>query len=138
MKFDDLFSGLDVSASGLRAERARMDVIARNIANAHVTRGENGEPYRRQRVLFETVLAKGLNPYRGVRVTDVAPDMSPFLEVLDPGHPDANAEGIVLMPNVKMPFEMVDLITAARAYEANLNLIKTFRDMVDRAIQMGR
>ena len=138
MTFNDLFSNLDVSASGLKAERARMDVIARNIANAHVTRGENGEPYRRQEVLFETLVAKGEKPYRGVRVSDIVPDTSPFLEIMDPGHPDADANGIVRMPNVKRPFEMVDMITAARAYEANLNLMKTFRDMVERALQIGR
>jgi len=136
MDFNDLFSNLDVSASGLKAERARMNVIAQNIANAHVTRGENGEPYRRREVLFESLLDKDL--LRGVKVMDVVKDGSPFLEVMDPGHPDADANGIVRMPNVKMPFEMVDMITAARAYEANLNLIKTFRDMVERTIQMGR
>jgi len=110
---------------------------SQNIANAQVSKGENGEPYRRREVLFETVLDRRGDP-QGVKVKRIVPDQGPFLEVYDPGHPDADGRGMVRMPNVKLPFEMVDLITAARAYEANLNLIKTFRQMVDRVLSMGR
>lgn len=138
MGFDSFFRSIDVSASGLKAEQTRMDTIAQNIANAHVTRGEGGEPYRRQEVLFETVLERDGHPLGGVRVYDVVSDDSPFIEVQDPGHPDADADGLVKMPNVKLPFEMVDMITATRAYEANLNLIKTFKQMVERVLSMGR
>jgi flagellar basal-body rod protein FlgC len=138
MGFDSFFNTIDVSASGLKAEQKRMDVIAQNIANAHVTRGEGGEPYRRQEVVFETLLQKGRRAFGGVRVKGVVDDRSPFIEISDPGHPDADSEGIVRMPNVKLPFEMVDMITAARAYEANLNLIKTFREMAERVLTMGR
>ncbi|MBU0755361.1 MAG: flagellar basal body rod protein FlgC, partial [Planctomycetes bacterium] len=74
----------------------------------------------------------------GVRVKEIVSDDSPFIEVYDPGHPDADEKGILRMPNVKVPFEMVDMISAVRAYEANLNLIKTFRQMVERALTMGR
>lgn len=135
---DIFFNCLDVSASGCRAERARMDNVAQNIANARATRTEEGGPYRRREVLFETVLLKRGQEFGGVRVSGIVPDLSSFIEVVDPSHPHANAEGIVLMPNVKIPFEMVDMITAARAYEANLNLMRSFKDMVTRALQMGR
>jgi flagellar basal-body rod protein FlgC len=135
---DNLFRCLDVSASGLRAERTRMDIVAQNIANANVTRTESGGPYARREVLFESLVGRSGKALSGVRVKGVVRDRSPFIEVVDPGHPDADENGVVLMPNVKVPFEMVDLITAARAYEANLNLIKTFRDMVERALSIGR
>ncbi|MFH1999843.1 MAG: flagellar basal body rod protein FlgC [Planctomycetota bacterium] len=138
MGYDSLFRCLDVSASGLKAERARMDTVAQNIANANVTRAKDGKPYRRQEVVFETVLEKGDRAFGGVRVSRIEQDNSPYIEVMDPGHPDADANGVVHMPNVRMPFEMVDMITAARAYEANLNLIKTFKQMVERALAMGR
>lgn len=115
-----------------------MDNVAQNIANARATRTDEGGPYRRREVLFETVLLKRGQEFGGVRVSGIVPDLSSFIEVVDPSHPHANAEGIVLMPNVKIPFEMVDMITAARAYEANLNLMKSFKDMVIRALQMGR
>ena len=137
MSMEDLFRCLDVSATGLKAERVRMDVVAQNIANAGVTRTASGGPYRRREVLFESLVGRDGKP-AGVRVKAVVPDASPFIEVVDPGHPDADANGVVRYPNVKVPFEMVDMITAARAYEANLNLIKVFREMVERAIQMGR
>lgn len=136
MSMDDLFRCLDVSASGLRAERVRMDVVAQNIANASVTRTASGGPYRRREVLFETLVGRGGRP-GGVKVKGVVVDPSPLIEVVDPGHPDADADGVVRYPNVKVPFEMVDMITAARAYEANLNLIRTFREMVERALSMG-
>ena len=138
MGIERLFRCLDVSASGLKAERARMDVVAQNIANANVTRTDSGLPYTRREVLFESLVSRDGKGQGGVEVKDIVLDESPFIEVVDPGHPDADENGVVLMPNVKVPFEMVDLITATRAYEANLNLIKTFRDMVERALSMGR
>lgn len=138
MGMDNLFRCLDVSASGLKAERTRMDIVAQNIANAGVTRTDSGLPYARREVLFESLVGRRGEALAGVRVKGVVRDDSPFIEVVDPGHPDADENGVVLMPNVKVPFEMVDLITAARAYEANLNLIKTFRDMVERALSIGR
>ena len=137
MGLDTFFRCLDVSSSGMSAERARMDVVAQNLANAYVTRGEDGLPYRRRTVAFESILGRKEEDMRGVRVRGVEMDKSPFLEIVDPGHPDADANGVVLMPNVKVSFEMVDLITAARSYEANLNLIRTFRDMVERSLKMG-
>jgi len=138
MGMDKFLNCLDVSASGLRAERARMDMVAQNIANANVTRSENGGPYRRREVVFETILDRQAQGQGGVRIAGYSVDQSPFLKVHNPGHPDADANGFVNMPNVKLPFEMVDMMTAARAYEANLNLIKSFKDMVERALSMGR
>jgi len=138
MGLDNFFNSLDVSASGLRAERARMDMVAQNIANANVTRTAEGGPYRRREILFESIMKNGRTGQGGVEISGVVEDMSPFIKIKDPGHPDADSNGMVLMPNVKMPFEMVDMITAARAYEANLNMVKSFRDMVERALSIGR
>jgi flagellar basal-body rod protein FlgC len=138
MSMDDLFRCLDVSASALKAERTRMDIVAQNIANAGATRTESGGPYRRREVHFESLVGRGAKGFGGVRVKGVVLDDSPFIELHNPGHPDADENGVVLMPNVKVPYEMVDMITAARAYEANLNLIRTFREMVERAINLGR
>jgi flagellar basal-body rod protein FlgC len=139
MEIKGLFRCFDVTASGLKAERARMNVVAQNIANAGVSRGEDGGPYRRRRVVFESVMERGPEGMSGVKVSDTIPDDSPFLEIVDPGHPHADpVTGIVLMPNVRLPFEMVDMISAARAYEANLNMMKQFREMVERALQIGR
>lgn len=137
MTNDSFFKSVEVCSSGLKAMQARMDTIAQNIANAHVTRGEGGDPYRRQAVVFETIMDKN-DASGGVRVKEVVSDSSPFTEVYNPGHPDADEEGILRMPNVKVPLEMVDMISAVRAYEANLNLIKTFKAMFERALNMGR
>lgn len=129
-----LFQSFDVSASGLKAERTRMNVVAQNIANAEVTRGKDGAPYRRKEVLFRSVLG-GTG---GVRVSDVVDDPSPFQSVYQPGHPHAGSDGMVLMPNVDIPLEMVDLMTASRAYEANLLAMRTFRDMAERSLSLLR
>lgn len=133
----------DISASALTAERARLAVIAQNIANAQVTRMPDGQPYRRQRVLFESVLqtAKGKKggalPAGAVRAT-VAPDDSPFPRVKQPGHPDADKDGWVNMPNVNVIDEMVDLLDASRTYEANLSALRTYRQMLQQTLEMTR
>src|SRR5262245_841975 len=133
----------DITASALAAERSRLSVIAQNIANAQVTRMPDGQPYRRQRVLFESVFkaAKGQKgdglPVGGVRAR-VAPDDSPFQRVKQPGHPDADAEGWVNMPNVNVIDEMVDLLDASRTYEANLSALRTYRQMLQQTLEMTR
>jgi flagellar basal-body rod protein FlgC len=133
----------DITASALSAERARLAVIAQNIANAQVTRMPDGQPYRRQRVLFESVLkkAKGQEgdglPVGGVRAR-VAPDDSPFQRVKQPGHPDADEDGWVNMPNVNVIDEMVDLLDASRTYEANLSALRTYRQMLQQTLEMTR
>ena len=143
MGFDSLFAATSISSSGLTAERYRMEVIANNLANANTTRSANGGPFRRQDVVFAEALGKATQPgavpdLRGVRVVDLVEDQSPLIPVYQPGHPDANAEGMVLMPNVQLPIEMVNLITASRAYEANLKAAQTFRTMNEQALSLLR
>lgn len=133
----------DISASALSAERMRLTVIAQNIANAQVAKTPDGGPYRRQRVLFETVLkeSKGRGsdglPVGGVRA-HLEPDTTPFQRVKQPGHPDADKDGWVTMPNVNVLDEMVDLLDASRTYEANLSALRTYRQMLQQTIEMAR
>lgn len=152
-----MFSALETSASGLSAERLRMDVIANNIANANTTRTSEGGPYRRQmtvlesRPSFATTLQQqlgqqgqpaGSDPQarvgQGVRVTQIIQDQRPFKVKYDPAHPDADANGYVQLPNVETVTEMVDLISASRAYEANVTALNAFKQMVSTALQIGR
>lgn len=139
--FDKLFSGMRASASGLAAERTRIDVVARNIANSQTTSTSNGDgPYRRQVVHFEPILERLTNGEvveAGVRVARVTADYrSPFESIHDPTHPDADVDGNVLLPNVNATKEMADLITALRAYEANLSVQENFIRMAERALRM--
>jgi flagellar basal-body rod protein FlgC len=145
MGFDDLFAAAGISASGMAAERLRMEVIANNLANAFSTRTAAGGPFRRQDVVFEAVLADQTSSssthgpaLRGVRVAGTVDDPSEFQKVYQPGHPDADREGFVLMPNVQLPTEMVNLLTASRAYEANLKAAQTYRQMNEQALTLMR
>jgi len=146
MAFDDMMSATNISASGLATERMRMEVLANNIANANSTRTEGGGPFRRQEVVFAAVLDKhlhagggrGAQGLGGVRVEGVVDDPSPFNRVYNPGHPDADAQGYVSMPNVRLPMEMVNLISASRAYEANLKVLQSFRQMAEQALSLLR
>ena len=137
-----LFAGLRIASTGLAAERARVDVIARNLANAQTTRTPEGGPYRRQVVRFEPILrraADGSRRAEGVRVSGVEDDSStPFERVFDPGHPDADEQGFVSMPNVNPAQEMADLITAIRAYEANASMQESFQQMAERALRLAQ
>ena len=139
---EKLFSGMRASSSGLAAERARIDVIARNIANAQVTSTPEGGPYRRQLVRFEPMLeelADGTAVSAGVRVGGIVPDLeTPFEVIHDPSHPDADASGNVRLPNVNTAREMADMITALRAYEANLNAQESFVRMAERALRIAQ
>jgi flagellar basal-body rod protein FlgC len=139
---DRLFSGMHTAASALRAERTRIDTIAKNIANARTTRVPGtGEAYRREVVHFAPLLervAPGKYEVRGVRVSQITKDFStPFEEVFDPNHPDANVDGIVFLPNVNTMKEMADLITAVRAYEANLSVAQNLERMAERALRLA-
>jgi len=139
--FDGFFTGMRIAATGLTAERTRMDVIAENLANARTTRTPDGGPYRRKVVLFEPLLAEvaGETQTQGVKALDVQADRrTDFERVLDPGHPDAGPDGIVLYPNVNTVLEMADLITAMRAYEANLTAQENFVRMAERALDLLR
>lgn len=140
---DGPFSSFDVSGSALGAERLRMTVIAGNLANANTTRTPEGGPYRRLQVVFEPILQRAFDGAaavtKGVKVARVEADrVSPFEKKHEPGNPDADANGDVLMPNVSPMLEMVDLLVAARAYEANLLALRTHREMLQKTIHMGR
>jgi len=132
----DLIPGIQQTSSALDANKLRLELIAQNIANAHTTRGPDGGPYQRQTVAFEAVLDK-LNHY-GVSTGDVAKDTRPGPQVLNPAHPHADEDGMVRMPNVSMSTEMVDMIAASRAYQANLSVAKTARKMAENALSIGR
>ena len=133
-------SALDISASGLYAERTRMNVIANNLANSNSTRTPEGGPFRRQLVILQGVEAKapGDSGGLGVSVKGVVDDQSPFPLIYDPGHPDANADGYVAMPNVNVVEEMVDMIMALRAYEANITAIDTNKSIFRAALDILR
>jgi flagellar basal-body rod protein FlgC len=139
MAFDDLLASGNISASGMAAERMRMEIIANNVANAMATRTPGGGgPYRRQEVLFETVMRDQMDgtQFGGVRVSGIEDDPSELQCVHDPGHPDADSQGNVLMPNVYLPIEMVNLMTASRAYEANLKVLQTLRQQLDQTLTL--
>ncbi|MCS7166760.1 MAG: flagellar basal body rod protein FlgC [Gemmatales bacterium] len=140
MIFENLFPITRISARGLSAEQRRMEVIANNLANAFSTRSLEGGPYRRKEVVFEALLRHHLRQpqLEGVRIAAIADDPSEFPRVYQPGHPDADADGYVLYPNVSLPLEMVNLLTASRAYEANLKVLQTFRQMMEQAFVLLR
>jgi flagellar basal-body rod protein FlgC len=135
-----LFDALDASGSALSAERLRMDVTAENLANAQSTRSANGSgPYKRKEVVLEQAgssFADSLQAARGVRVAGIVEDPSPPRRVYDPGHPDADAQGYVTMPNVNTVTEMTDLIGASRAYEANVTAMQTAKSMFARTLDI--
>jgi flagellar basal-body rod protein FlgC len=140
-----VFSALEVAASGLSAERVRMNTVASNLANARTTRTDAGGPYKRLDPVFEAV---GLDHSRGVlatqggvslvRVARIEQDRRPGMLVYEPGHPDANAQGYVEYPNVNAVEEMVNMITASRAYEAGITSIDSVKAMARSAIDIGR
>ncbi len=134
MSQDKLFRALDISASGLHAQWVRMQVVANNVANADTTHTPEGGPYKRRQVVFSTVM-DGLNgvDVAGVVASDAAPRM-----VYNPGHPDADAQGYVAMPDVQMPLEMVDMVTASRAYQANLVAMRNFRAICEETLKLLR
>ncbi|MBI3462412.1 MAG: flagellar basal body rod protein FlgC [Planctomycetes bacterium] len=145
MGFEKILSATDISASGLAAERIRMEVVANNIANAHSTRSAGGGPFRRQDVIFSALLNErpalvvpGQELLGGVEILGIEDDPSELLRVYQPGHPDAGRDGYVTMPNVQLPIEMVNLITASRAYEANLRVLRSFRQMAEQALALMR
>lgn len=139
----DLRSSVEISASGLRAQSLRMRVIAENLANAQsVATTPEGDPYRRRVVTFEPVLngpgeaARGNDSGQGVRVRGISTDNSAFQRVYQPGHPAADAQGYVAMPNVNTLIESADMRAAQRSYEANLNAIEAARSMTMRTIDL--
>ena len=151
----NIIPSLQITGDALTAERIRMDVVAQNIANAQTTRDANGKAYQRKVVSFEAVMnkaakarqdsgdggsedARAAAAVKTVRVAGITNDTTPGEKVYNPGHPDADKDGLVTMPNVKVAQEMVDLITSSRAYEANLTVAKNARTMADAALRLGR
>jgi flagellar basal-body rod protein FlgC len=141
----DIESSLKISASGLAVQRQRMNVIASNIANVNATRSASGEPYRRRTLVVSsepvtdtfkgTILQETL---KLAKVADVQESQAPFRETYEPSHPDANAQGYVKYPNVSLMEEMVNQMLATNAYEANITALKASKNMVLRAMEIGR
>lgn len=161
----DLFTSMSISASGMSAQRKRMEAISQNIANAETTRGENGEAYKRKRVIFSTnttdVQKPAAKPRHSVTLAQTAPGHlaggkpvlanepsqkveaievedpnAESIRVYDPQHPDADAEGYVSMPDINMVTEMVDMIAATRAYEANLSAMKAYQSITEKSLEI--
>jgi flagellar basal-body rod protein FlgC len=140
-----VFSAIEISASGLTAERTRMNTIASNLANAQSTRTEEGGPYKRVDPVFEAIALdrmRALTPSERsvsmVHVTQIVQDKRPGQMVFSPGHPDANADGYLQYPNVNIVEEMVNMITASRAYEAGISSVEATQKMADSALDLGR
>ena len=149
----NIIPSIQITGDALTAERVRADVVAQNIANAQTTRDINGKAYQRRIVNFESVLTQASKELRAsgqadsndpslniktVRVASVVSDPSAGEKVFNPAHPDADKDGFVSMPNVKVAQEMVDLITSSRAYEANLTVARNSKAMADAALRMGK
>ena len=144
-----MFGAIDAAASGLTAERLRMDVISNNLANVNTTRTPEGGAYKRKMVVFEPRAQEGMAFAKalsneieqtgdGVRVVEITADNTQGSMVYDPNHPDANQKGYVEMPNVNVVNEMVDMITASRAYEANVTAVNTAKSMAMKALDIGK
>ena len=132
-----VFSGMRISASGLSAERLRMDVISSNVANARTTRTEDGGAYVRKVASFQENYDEKLGML-GVKAVAIEEDKSPLRREYEPNNPDADAEGYVEYPNVDLLVEMSDLITASRAYESNIDTLNAQKDMISKALEIGR
>ncbi len=133
MKIDSGFSPVDIAVSGMRAQGKNMEVISSNVANVRTTDDGKGGPYRRIEAILRADEKNG-----GVAVDRIVRDMSEFESILDPGHPDADERGYVLMPNVKLPIEMMNLTIAARAYQANAAVLKRYQKMLETTLELLR
>jgi len=140
-------NSMSISASALTATRLRMDVIAENMANADTTRTEHGDPYRRKYVVFQerkndrdfaTFFNRARKAPGGVRVLHIGRDPSEFKLDYNPTHPDADEDGYVRLPNVEVVQEMVDMMSAVRAYEANITALNAFKDMAVKTLEIGK
>lgn len=132
-----LFNTMRISASGLSAERLRMDTITSNMTNATTTRGEDGKPYVRKIAVFQENLDKE-KKLNGVKAVDIVDDKSPLKRVYDPTHPDSDENGYVTMPNVNLLNEMADMIAASRSYEANIDTLNATKSMFTKTLELGR
>jgi flagellar basal-body rod protein FlgC len=135
MPIEGVHNPVDIAVSGLRAQSARMSVITANIANSNTSRAGNGQPYRRK----EVVLATSPDDLSGVSIVQVTEDLlSEFKSVYQPGHPDADSAGYVRMPNVDLPSEMIQLISASRAYQANAAVLKRYQELGESTLELLR
>lgn len=137
----NFFDIMNVSASGLTAQRARMETVSSNLANSYTTRTPEGGPYRRRDVVFASVPARSFKDsldraLQGVQVTQVVEDQSPFRLRYEPGHPDADKDGYVKYPNVEPTVEMVNLVSSTRSYEANLAVIEATKSLMLRTLEI--
>ena len=143
----NFLDSMTISATGLSAQRLRMNLISSNMANVNTTRTETGEPYRRKDVIFEAEqkssfeaeLDERMNQAsNGVRVAGIVEDNKPFVEKFDPGHPDADDNGYIRLPNINVVEEMVNMISASRSFEANATAVRATKDMAGMALDIGR
>lgn len=134
MEVNNSFSPIDIAISGMRAQNKSIGLISSNVANAKSTDNGNGSPYRRLEAIFKAVDG-GIG---GVMIDEISTDMSELPRILKPGHPDADEQGYVAMPNVDLPVEMISLTMAARAYQANVAVLKRYQRMVDTTLELLR
>lgn len=140
----NFLTGIQSTSSALAAERVRMDVISQNVANAEITRGPDGKAYQRHQVVFESVLDQQQSAFgmgtgsQSVRVARISTDSRPPRMIYDPGHPDANDDGMVAVPDISIHEEMADLIASSRSYEANLAVVKNARQMALQTLNIGK
>ena len=144
----DFFDALHTSSSGLSAQRLRMNLISSNLANIHTTKTPQGGPYKRKDAIFEAkpvaesfidvLQSRGTKGVSEVKVTEIIEDPAPPLMKYDPNHPDADEKGYVAMPNINLMEEMVNMITAARSYEANVAAVKASKSMALKALEIGK
>jgi len=146
---DSLFGAMSISGAGMSAQRARMDIVAENIANAESTKAPSGGPYRRRQIVFQAIEPRQAfddvfrSSFQGrkpntVKVAGVVPDQSPFRELYNPAHPDADKNGMVRMPNVNTIEEMVDMQSAARSFEANVTTMEAAKRMFQKSLELLR
>ena len=140
----DFFTAFNISSSALSAQRTRLNTITSNLANINTTQTPEGGPYRRKDVVFTAIEEKNSfnsilkDKVNAVKVEEIIEDSRPFKFVYDPYHPDANKEGYVSYPNIEMVEEMVNMLSASRHYEANINAVKTTTKMAQKALTIGR
>ena len=131
----DSFGPVDIAISGMQANQKNMEIISSNVANARTTDAGKGQPYRRLEAAFKT---QSDDPVTGVSINKIVSDMTDFQRILDPGHPQADQSGYVSMPNVHLPIEMMNLTVAARAYQANVAVLKRYQSMVESTLELLR
>lgn len=143
----NFLDSLTISSSGLSAQRLRMNLISSNMANVNTTRTETGEPYKRKDAIFEAIQTDDFKNVldgrleeagRGVNVARIIEDDKPFVEKYDPGHPDADENGYIRLPNVNIVEEMVNMISASRSFEANATAVRATKDMAGIALEIGK